>query len=93
MIVACGLELRITFLAHFLVEVALRTPQRFHSLGKGLLRQAFAGLFSSGSLNRPKQGFVLLMASWISQHCRAFGTGLGACWRWVRSPSGSRCHE
>jgi hypothetical protein len=48
-------------------------PQRFHFLGKELLRQAFAGLFSSGSLNRPKQGFVLLMASWISLQLQGFG--------------------
>lgn len=72
MIVACGLELRIPFLDHMLVEIVLRMPQRFHFLGKGLLRQSFAGLFSSGSLNRPKQGFVLLMASWISQQLQGF---------------------
>lgn len=62
---ASGLELRVPFLDHRLVEIALRMPQRFQSSGKGLLRAACADLFPPGYLDRPNQGFVLPMARWM----------------------------
>jgi asparagine synthase (glutamine-hydrolysing) len=65
MSMACGLELRVPFMDHQLVEIALRMPQRFQRPGKRLLRQACADLFPSGYLNRPKQGFALPMAAWM----------------------------
>ena len=65
MSMACGLELRVPFLDHQLVEIALRMPHRFHKPGKALLRQACSDLFPPGYLNRPKQGFALPMAAWI----------------------------
>jgi asparagine synthase (glutamine-hydrolysing) len=65
MSMASGLELRVPFLDHQLVEIALRMPQRFHRPGKLLLRQACADLFPSGYLNRSKQGFSLPMAAWM----------------------------
>jgi asparagine synthase (glutamine-hydrolysing) len=62
---ACGLELRVPFLDHQLVEIALRMPQRFQRPGKQLLRQACADLFPPGYLNQPKQGFALPMDAWM----------------------------
>lgn len=73
MTIACSLELRVLFPVQQLVEIALCVSQRFHQPRKWLPRQVCAGLFSSGSLNRPKQGFVLLMASWISQQLQGLG--------------------
>jgi asparagine synthase (glutamine-hydrolysing) len=65
MSMACGLELRVPFMDHQLVEIALRMPQRFQRPGKKLLRQACADLFPPGYTNRPKQGFALPMAVWM----------------------------
>ncbi|MFM7466201.1 MAG: asparagine synthase (glutamine-hydrolyzing) [Cyanobium sp.] len=62
---ASSLELRVPFLDHRLVELALRLPQRFHGPAKGLLRQACSDLFPSNYLNRPKQGFTLPMRPWM----------------------------
>jgi asparagine synthase (glutamine-hydrolysing) len=62
---ASGLELRVPFLDHRLVEIALRMPQRFQGPGKGLLRAACVDLFPPGYLHRPKQGFALPMAQWM----------------------------
>ena len=66
MSMACGLELRVPFMDHQLVEIALRMPQRFQCHGKGLLRQACDDLFPRGYLNRPKHGFALPMAVWMA---------------------------
>jgi asparagine synthase (glutamine-hydrolysing) len=65
MSMACGLELRVPFLDHQLVEIALRMPQYLHRHGKGLLRDSCADLFPAGYLNRGKQGFALPMAAWM----------------------------
>jgi asparagine synthase (glutamine-hydrolysing) len=65
MSMACGLELRVPFLDHQLVEIALRMPQRFQRPGKLLLRQACADLFPPGYLDRPKRGFALPMEAWM----------------------------
>ena len=62
---ASSLELRVPFLDHRLVELALRLPERFHGPAKGLLRQACGDLFPAGYLERPKQGFTLPMRPWM----------------------------
>ena len=62
---ACGLELRIPFLDHQLVEIALRMPQHFHRHGNGLLRQACADLLPPGYVNCPKLGYSLPMVDWM----------------------------
>ena len=62
---ASGLELRVPFLDHRIVEIALRMPQRFQRPVKGLLRDACADLFPPGYLDHPKQGFALPMARWM----------------------------
>ena len=72
---ASSLELRVPFLDHRLVELALRLPQGFHGPAKGLLREACLDLFPPAYLNRPKQGFTLPMRPWmlgpLRQLCRA----------------------
>lgn len=72
---ACGLELRVPFLDHQLVEIALRMPQRYQKHGKGLLLQACADLFPAGYLNCPKQGFALPMDAWMRGPLREFCLG------------------
>jgi asparagine synthase (glutamine-hydrolysing) len=62
---AFGLELRMPYLDHQLVEIALRMPQRFQRPGKLLLRQACNDLFPPGYLDRPHQGFNLPMEGWM----------------------------
>ena len=64
-VVCAGLELRVPFLDHQLVEIALRMPQRYQNPGKALLRQACSDLLPPGYLNRPRQRFALPMAAWI----------------------------
>jgi asparagine synthase (glutamine-hydrolysing) len=63
--IASGLELRLPFLDHRLVEIALRMPHRFQSPGKGLLRAACSDLLPPGHLDHPKHGFALPMARWM----------------------------
>ena len=66
MSMACGLELRLPFLDHKIVEICLRMPQSPHHHGKRLLRQAYSDLFpSTRNLKRPKQGFKLPMSAWM----------------------------
>jgi asparagine synthase (glutamine-hydrolysing) len=62
---ASGLEVRVPFLDHRIVEIALRMPQRFQQPSKGLLRSACADLFPAGYLVRPKQRSSLPMRSWM----------------------------
>jgi asparagine synthase (glutamine-hydrolysing) len=65
MSMSCGLEIRVPFLDHRIVEFALLTAQRFQRPGKFLLRAACSDLFPPGYLNRPKQGFALPMRDWM----------------------------
>jgi asparagine synthase (glutamine-hydrolysing) len=65
MSMASGLELRLPFMDHQFVEIALRMPQRFQRPGNGLLLTACADLFPPGYLNRPNQGLALPMAAWM----------------------------
>lgn len=71
----CGLELRLPFLDHRLVEIALRMPQRFQRPGNALLRQACSDLFPPGYLDVPQRGSPLPMARWmrgpLAELCRS----------------------
>ena len=67
MSMAVGLEIRVPFLDHDLVEEVLSMPQRFKT-GSGikpLLVEAFCTELPMEVYNRPKQGFVLPMDAWI----------------------------
>ncbi|MCY7421218.1 MAG: asparagine synthase (glutamine-hydrolyzing) [Chitinophagaceae bacterium] len=67
MSMAVGLELRVPFLDHELVEEVLSLPQRYKKgIGvKPLLVKAFSDILPVEVYNRPKQGFALPMEDWI----------------------------
>lgn len=73
MSMAHGLEVRVPFLDHRLVEFALSLPPSWLVSpwpveGKRLLRDVTAPLLPSGILNRPKQGFVVPLKRWMAMH-------------------------
>ncbi len=67
MSMAVGLELRVPFVDHVLVEEVLQIPQQYKK-GKGtkpLLVEAFKNDLPREVYDRPKQGFVLPMDLWL----------------------------
>jgi asparagine synthase (glutamine-hydrolysing) len=77
---AHGLELRVPFLDHVLVETCLRyglADQEGSLLNKAWLLKAAGDLLPSGVADRPKQGFTLPMADWMRGPLKEFvGEGL-----------------
>jgi asparagine synthase (glutamine-hydrolysing) len=68
MTMANGLELRVPFLDHKLVEYAARLPQnmKLHGgTGKVLLRRIMKNVLPASILNRPKKGFPVPTMSWL----------------------------
>jgi len=67
MSMAVGLEIRVPFLDHQLVEAVLGLSQKFKkgSGVKALLVEAFKDELPTEVYNRPKQGFALPMDEWI----------------------------
>jgi len=75
MTMANGLELRVPFLDHKLVEFAAMLPDDWKLGGKGgktLLRQAMRGVLPNAIIDRPKKGFPLPIASWLLGPLRQF---------------------
>ena len=74
MSMAVGLEIRVPFLDHRLVEEALVIPQKYKkgSGVKPLLVDAFKDVLPIEVYNRPKQGFELPMRDWISGPLASF---------------------
>jgi len=73
MSMAHGLEVRVPFLDHHLVEFALSLPPSWLVSpwpveGKRLLRDVVTPHLPTGILNRPKQGFVVPLNSWVQTH-------------------------
>lgn len=67
MSMAVGLEIRVPFVDHVLVEEVLTLPQQYKK-GKGvkpLLVEAFMNVLPREVYDRPKQGFALPMEDWI----------------------------
>ncbi len=82
MSMAHGLEVRVPFLDHRLVEFALSLPSNFLVSpfpleGKRLLREAVAPWLPDGILNRPKQGFVIPLNDWLKDHFLSLFDTLG----------------
>ena len=74
MSMAVGLEIRVPFLDHLLVEEVISMPAKFKK-GKGvkpLLVEAFRDVLPNEVYNRPKQGFELPMDEWIRGPLREF---------------------
>jgi len=76
MSMAHGLEVRVPFLDHRLVEFSLSLPPHwlvspFPVEGKRILRKLAAPLLPDGILNRPKQGFVVPLNDWLQLRFRS----------------------
>ncbi len=65
-----GLEVRVPYLDHPLVEWALRQPERVKGQRKALLVAAAADLVPSEVLSRSKQGFILPLHLWMGGRMR-----------------------
>jgi asparagine synthase (glutamine-hydrolysing) len=75
MTMANGLELRVPFLDHKLVEFAATLPDQAklnREGGKSLLRRAMRGVVPDKIIDRPKKGFPVPIASWLRQPLRQF---------------------
>jgi len=75
MTMANGLELRVPFLDHKLVEFAATLPNASKIHGKGgktLLRSAMRGVLPAAIIDRPKKGFPIPIASWLRTSLRQF---------------------
>jgi len=75
MTMAHGLEARVPFLDHHLVEWAFTVPSRFKlhgGEGKLLVKKAMEPHLPSAILSRPKQGFNVPMKLWMRAELRDF---------------------
>ena len=75
MTMANGLELRVPFLDHKLVEFAAGLPDNAKirgGTGKAILRKAMQGVLPNAILRRPKKGFPIPLSSWLRGPLRAF---------------------
>jgi asparagine synthase (glutamine-hydrolysing) len=75
MTMANGLELRVPFLDHKLVEFAATLPANLKlkgSTGKYLLRKAMQNVLPKRILTRPKKGFPVPTGSWLRGHLKDF---------------------
>src|SRR5579864_2951521 len=75
MTMANGLELRVPFLDHKLVEFAATLPNASKVHGKGgktLLRSAMRGVLPDRIIDRPKKGFPIPIESWLRTSLRQF---------------------
>jgi asparagine synthase (glutamine-hydrolysing) len=75
MTMATGVELRVPFLDHRLVEFAATLPDSSKlcgKTGKTLLRRAMRGLLPEVIIDRPKKGFPVPLASWLRGPLRQF---------------------
>ena len=74
MTMATGLELRVPFLDHKLVEFAAALPddRKLNGSGKAILRQAMHRILPDAIIDRPKKGFPIPIASWLRGPLRQF---------------------
>jgi asparagine synthase (glutamine-hydrolysing) len=74
MSMAHGLEVRVPFLDHELVEYASRLPARFmyhKGMGKYILRETFRDMLPPGIIRRPKKGFEVPLLKWFRTELRS----------------------
>jgi asparagine synthase (glutamine-hydrolysing) len=75
MTMANGLELRVPFLDHKLVEFAATLPDSAklgRDGGKSLLRRTVRGIVPDTIIDRPKKGFPVPISSWLRRPLRQF---------------------
>jgi asparagine synthase (glutamine-hydrolysing) len=75
MTMANGLELRVPFLDHKMVEFAATLPNASKAGGKGgktILRKAMRGVLPDAIIDRPKKGFPIPIGSWLRTSLRQF---------------------
>lgn len=73
---AVGLEVRVPFLDHRLVEWALRLPPYLQGSQKLLLKTVLKRHLPGELFQRPKQGFEIPLAHWLRGPLRAFAESL-----------------
>jgi asparagine synthase (glutamine-hydrolysing) len=101
MTMANGLELRVPFLDHKMVEFAATLPDAWKIHGKGgktLLRSAMRGVLPDAIIDRPKKGFPIPIGSWLRTLLRQFTRDHllarnSACSRYVDRDATSRLLE
>ncbi|WP_018479272.1 asparagine synthase (glutamine-hydrolyzing) [Pontibacter roseus] len=92
MSMAVGLEIRVPFLDHSLVEEVLSMPQKYKrgKTIKPLLVDAFKNQLPAEVYNRPKQGFALPMDVWMRGPLKEFTKeGIAAASDFIRVPTPS----
>jgi asparagine synthase (glutamine-hydrolysing) len=65
---ACGVEVRVPFLDHELVELSARIPEKLKIAGgelKHVLKRALSGVLPAQILTRRKRGFGAPMGAWL----------------------------
>jgi len=75
MTMANGLELRVPFLDHKMVEFSATLPNVSKAGGKGgktLLRTAMRGVLPDAIIDRPKKGFPIPLGSWLRTSLQQF---------------------
>jgi len=78
MSMSVGLEARVPFLDHRLVELVAGMPShlKWGREPKHLLRRAAVGLVPDAVLHRPKHGFTLPLERWFRAECRPLAEDL-----------------
>jgi len=72
MSMAHGLEVRVPFLDHRLVEFVNKLPDRSKILGrtKRILRETFADIIPSSIIQRKKHGFEIPLSQWFKREMK-----------------------
>lgn len=68
---AHGLEIRVPYLDHRIVELSFKIPQKYKIHGKKskyILKESFKDLLPEEVLNSPKKGFCAPISIWINEH-------------------------
>jgi asparagine synthase (glutamine-hydrolysing) len=76
---AASLEARVPLLDHRLVEFAWTVPQRLkfaHGVGKVLLRRVLSRYLPNALIDRPKHGFSVPLADWLTRDLRDWAESL-----------------